>query len=158
MLRLAKLADYGLLIACHLANTQDELVKLEQVADATGLAIPTVRKVMKLLVDHQVVQSERGMKGGYRLSRPARQISIAEVINAVEGGLALTECCRDACGCDVVKACTVQNNWNVINQTVGLIFARVTLADMNRPLNRSDVLAFADDKVASERLGYLAVG
>ena len=158
MLRLAKLADYGLLIACHLASTSGELVKLEQVADATGLSIPTVRKVMKLLVDAEVVGSERGVKGGYLLSRPAPQISIAQVIAAVEGGLALTECCRDDCLCDVSKACTVQNNWNVINRTVGEIFAKVTLADMARPLTRADVLSYIDNRSDSNRLNYVAVG
>src|SRR5690606_39758197 len=85
MLRLAKLADYGLLIACHLANLPDELVKLEQVAEATQLPVPTVRKVMKLLVDQGIIRSERGMKGGYALSRPANRINIGEVIIAVEG-------------------------------------------------------------------------
>lgn len=157
MLRLAKLADYGLLIACHLANLPDELVKLEQVADATRLPIPTVRKVMKLLVDQGVVRSERGVKGGYLLSRPADRISIGEVITAVEGGLALTECCQDACLCDVSKACTVQNNWNVINRTVGEIFSRITLADMSRPLTRADVLAYVEARDPN-RLDFVAVG
>lgn len=157
MLRLAKLADYGLLIACHLANLSDELVKLEQVAEATRLPVPTVRKVMKLLVDQGVVRSERGMKGGYALSRPANRISIGEVIIAVEGGLALTECCLDACQCDMAQACTVQNNWNVINQTIGEMFSRITLADMNRPLSRSDVLKYVEER-SPNLLDYVAVG
>src|SRR5690554_2878986 len=157
MLRLAKLADYGLLIACHLANLSDELVKLEQVAEATQLPVPTVRKVMKLLVDQGVVRSERGMKGGYALSRPANRISIGEVIIAVEGGLALTECCLDACQCDMAQACTVQNNWNVINQTIGEVFSRITLADMNRPLSRSDVLKYVEER-SPNLLDYVAVG
>lgn len=157
MLRLAKLADYGLLIACHLANLSDELVKLEQVAEATQLSVPTVRKVMKLLVDQGVVRSERGMKGGYALSRPANRISIGEVIIAVEGGLALTECCLDACQCDMAQACTVQNNWNVINQTIGEMFSRITLADMNRPLSRSDVLKYVEER-SPNLLDYVAVG
>lgn len=157
MLRLAKLADYGLLIACHLANLPDELVKLEQVAEATQLPVPTVRKVMKLLVDQGVVRSERGVKGGYALSRPANRISIGEVIIAVEGGLALTECCLDACQCDMAQACTVQNNWNVINQTIGEMFSRITLADMNRPLSRSDVLKYVEER-SPNLLDYVAVG
>lgn len=157
MLRLAKLADYGLLIACHLANLPDELVKLEQVAEATQLPVPTVRKVMKLLVDQGVIRSERGMKGGYSLSRPANRTSIGEVILAVEGGLALTECCLDACQCDMYQACTVQNNWNVINQTIGEMFSRITLADMNRPLSRADVINYAAERDPN-LLDYVAVG
>lgn len=157
MLRLAKLADYALLIASHLATTEQSLVKLEQVAEATGLPVPTVRKVMKLLVDHDVVRSERGVKGGYLLARPANRISLAQILSAVEGGLALTECCRVEGLCGVSNACTVQNNWNVINGMVGELFAKITLADMTRPLSRADVLAFVDVRDPEKYLSYLAV-
>ncbi len=140
MIRLARLADYGLLIASSLATSGGELVKLEQVAEQTDLAIPTVRKVMKLLVDAGVVKSERGVKGGYALAQPAHHISIAAILRAVDGGVALTDCCAEERLCDVMHSCTVQANWAVINQTVNEIFERLTLNDMTRRLSKLDVI------------------
>ncbi|WP_020410057.1 SUF system Fe-S cluster assembly regulator [Hahella ganghwensis] len=140
MLRLARLADYGLLIASSLADPGGELVKLDQVAEQTNLAIPTVRKVMKQLVDGGVVRSERGVKGGYCLAFPAHHISLAKVIRSLEGGVALTDCCDEDRLCDVMQACTVHANWSVINQTVNEIFERLTLHDMKRRLSKLDVI------------------
>ena len=140
MIRLAKLADYGLLIACSLHEPGQQLLKLDQVADLTKLSIPTVRKVMKLLVDGEVVHSERGVKGGYSLAAPSHHISLAKVLRAIEGGVALTDCCADARFCDVKQSCTVQTNWLVINQTINEIFERLTLKDMTSKLSRNDVL------------------
>jgi FeS assembly SUF system regulator len=140
MIRLAKLADYGLLIASSLKEPTTHLLKLDQVADYTNLSIPTVRKVMKLLVDGGVVHSERGVKGGYCLAAPAHHISLAKVLRAVEGGVALTDCCAEERMCDVKQSCTVQMNWAVINQTVNDIFERLTLKDMSSKLAKADVI------------------
>ncbi len=145
MIRLARLADYGLLISAALAELGPELVKLEQVAERTALTVPTVRKVMKLLVDGGVVASERGARGGYRLSRPASDVTLADVIHAVEGGVALTDCCRTEVECEVAGNCTIQANWLVVNGAVNDIFERITLADMlARPMTRRDVLLKAE--------------
>jgi len=140
MIRLAKLADYGLLIASSLDEAEGHLLKLEQVSEATRLSVPTARKVMKLLVDGGVVHSERGVKGGYRLAAPAHHISLAKVIRAVEGGVALTDCCAEERLCEVMQSCTVQMNWAVINQAVNDIFERLTIKDMARKLTRADVI------------------
>lgn len=141
MLRLAKLADYGLVISAALADMGPERVKLEQVAERSGVPVPTVRKIMKLLVDAGLVKSERGIHGGYLLARPAGQISLAEVVQAVEGGMALTECCREDNLCDVASSCTVQSNWSVVNHTVQTLFNRITLMDMTRRLTPEDLIA-----------------
>ena len=140
MIRLAKLADYGLLIAASLDEPGRDLLKLDQVAEFTRLSVPTVRKVMKLLVDGGVVHSERGVKGGYSLAAPAHYISLAKVLRAVEGGVALTDCCAEQRLCDVEKTCTVQTNWSVINQAVNDIFERLTLKDMASRLTKTDVI------------------
>ncbi|MBU6953799.1 SUF system Fe-S cluster assembly regulator [Hahella sp. HN01] len=158
MLRLARLADYGLLIASALDEPGKDLVKLDQVADQTKLPIPTVRKIMKLLVDGGVVHSERGVKGGYCLSDAAYNISIARILRAVEGGVALTDCCAEERVCDVMHACTVHSNWSVINQTVNEIFERLTLRDMSRRLSKADIISKVrtDDDVDLVMLSELA--
>ena len=140
MIRLAKLADYGLLIASCLKEPGPDLLKLDQVVEHTGLTIPTVRKVMKLLVDGGVVHSERGVKGGYCLQAPAHHISLAKVLGAIEGGISLTDCCSEERACEVIKSCTVRTNWSVINQAVNDIFERLTLKDMSRKLSKTDVI------------------
>ncbi len=153
MLRLAKLADYGLVIASALVNLQESRVKLERVAETTGLPVPTVRKVMKLLVDGGVVKSERGVHGGYRLAAPPQQISVAQVVQAVEGGVALTDCCRTDAACDVSSTCLVQSNWSVINGTVQTLFQRVSLLDMTRRLTQDDLVG----KLSPSRLELVAI-
>jgi FeS assembly SUF system regulator len=153
MLRLAKLADYGLVIAASLVDIPEGKVKLDQVAGKTDLPVPTVRKIMKLLVDGGVVRSERGVHGGYALSRPPGQISVSQVVQAVEGGVALTDCCREDNVCDVQHACTVHSNWTVIDQTVNTLFSRITLLDMTRHLSQSDLIG----KIQGNRLDLVTI-
>lgn len=153
MLKLAKLADYGLVIAASLVDIAEPRLKLEQVSERTGLPVPTVRKIMKLLVDGGVVRSERGVNGGYLLAAPPQQISVAQVVRAVEGGVALTECCREDSLCEVMHACNVHTNWSVINQTVNTLFSRISLRDMTRPLSQQELV----NKVAGHRPELLAV-
>ena len=140
MLKLARLADYGLMIAAALVNLPEERLKLEQVAERTGLSVATVRKIMKLLVDGGVVSSERGIHGGYSLADAPENIPLARVVRAVEGGVSLTACCREDADCEVRSLCTVQNNWNVINQTVETLFHRISVLDMTRRLSHSDLI------------------
>ena len=158
-MRLAKLADYGLVIAATLSRAETAraaegasagdvpvdklpgLVKLEWVSDQTSLSIATTRKIMKLLVDGGIVVSERGMRGGYRLAAPPEEISLADVLSAVEGEVALTDCCSDSRQCDVISNCNVQRNWSVINGTVSSLFSAISLKDMSGQLTREDVVA-----------------
>ena len=91
MIRVGKMADYGLLVTNELAKINGELMKTEDIANRVQLPLTTVRKILQHLVDAQVVQSYRGINGGYRLAKPASDINIAEVIVAIEGPIAITE-------------------------------------------------------------------
>lgn len=135
MLRIGKLADYGLLIADCLASDPEQMTT-EAIIQHTGLPDATVRKLLRLLVDAGLVSSRRGLKGGYRLSREADRISVAELISAIEGPIGVTECSQPDDHCSLSADCGQRANWNVINDLINRQLATITLADMLGDLSR----------------------
>lgn len=135
MLRIGKLADYGLLIADCLARERAQLTT-DGIVRETGLPEPTARKLLKLLVDAGLVSSRRGLHGGYRLGRPADRITVAELIAAIEGPIGLTECAHDDSACALTASCGQRGNWHVINDLINQQLATITLADMTGDLRR----------------------
>lgn len=133
MLRISKLTDYATVILSYIARNSSEKHAAVEIAHATGIALPTVSKLLKLLAKTKILSSARGVKGGYFLSRDAKQISVAEVISAVEGPIALTECSLSLDQCRQSNSCQVRTNWGVINRAVKTALDSVTLADMIKP-------------------------
>jgi len=132
MLRLSKLTDYATVILSFMARDNTQVAAIE-IASVTGIALPTVSKILKLLVNAKVLVSTRGVKGGYALARTPEKITIAAVIGALEGPIALTECSISQQGCEQASGCEIRGNWNLINQTIHNALESVTLADMIRP-------------------------
>ena len=95
MLRVTKLTDYATVVLTVLAARPGEVLSATELAEFTGLEPPTVSKVLKPLAQAGLVEGLRGVRGGYRLTRPAIEISLFEVVEAMEGPLALTECSHD---------------------------------------------------------------
>lgn len=139
MLRLSKLTDYGIVVATCLGEAASELLSATEVAARTGVAPPTVSKLLKHLARAGLVQSERGAKGGYRLARPAAQISIAEVVDALEGPVALTECISSEGHCEQEDHCNVRANFQLINAAILDALERVSVAEMIKPPGRQYV-------------------
>lgn len=134
MLRLSKLTDYGTVILSFMAKDNTRVCAAMEIAAATGIALPTVSKILKLLVNAKVLTSTRGAKGGYALIDLPEKITIAAVISALEGPIALTECSISRQGCEQASGCGIHSNWNLINQTIHNALESVTLADMIRPV------------------------
>ena len=130
MLRMSKLTDYGTMVLAQLAANSRGLTTAGQVADATHLGQPTVSKLLKSLVRAGLVSSARGAQGGYALARPAESISAAEIIDALEGPVALTECSSAGGCCDLESFCLVGSAWQRINRSIRLALQNVTLADL----------------------------
>ncbi len=130
MLRIGKMTDYALVIMNRLAKQPAMLQRMEQLADSTRLSLPTVRKLMRHLVAAGLVRSARGAKGGYQLSRLPEMISIAQVVIAVEGPLAITECCDDDGGCELSGGCDVESHMPTLNALLTQILETISLADM----------------------------
>lgn len=105
-------------------------------AAATGVPEPTVRKVLKTLVRAGIVCSVRGTHGGYALARPAGEISVAEVVIAVEGPIAVTECASEATAgaCDLEGRCSVQGPWQRISAAIRDALVNLSLAEMATPV------------------------
>ncbi|MEJ2415692.1 MAG: SUF system Fe-S cluster assembly regulator [Exilibacterium sp.] len=129
MLKIGRLADYGLLIA-HYLEQRAEQVTTEEIARGTFIPVATARKLLKYLVDGGIVASRRGLRGGYQLARPGPEISIADVIQAVEGPIALTECNRGSGNCELEPTCALRDSWSFINDLVTDRLKTFTLADI----------------------------
>ena len=130
MLRIGKMSDYALLLTNHLVGTTDSLRTTEDIVNASRLPLATVRKLLKKLVDAEIVVSYRGVRGGYRLAREPLDITIAEVISAIEGPIALTECAQQQGDCNLAADCDLRQNWNYVNQMVATLFNNISLAQM----------------------------
>lgn len=129
MLRISRLTDYGTMILVQLAH-DGGVCAASDVAGATGIALPTVQKLLKLLTRAGIVSSLRGAGGGYRLTRPPESIDAAEIITALEGPLGITECSTDESSCELERQCAVSSAWQRIDRAIRAALADVTLADL----------------------------
>lgn len=134
MLRLSKLTDYGTVVMTALARTPRERRNAAELAADTHIAAPTVRKLLKRLAHEGLVESSRGVYGGYRLARTPEAISVADVIAALEGPLGLTECSLHDGRCGIESECSLRGNWRIINYAIREALAGVTLAEMATPI------------------------
>ena len=138
MIRVTKLADYGILLLTWLAQQEargaHERYTAPGLAKRTGLHPPTVSKLLGMLARSGILASHRGAQGGYALARPPREISVAEIIAAIEGPIALTECLSDESpSCGVQSFCPTRANWGRINTAIRTALEGITLDEMARP-------------------------
>jgi len=136
MLRVSKLTDYGSVILAYMACHPEETMSAASLAKHVLLPLATVRKLLKMLVKSGLLSSRLGKQGGYQLARPAETISLAEIINVLEGSIALTECCIDKGLCNVEDDCDIRQNWRGINRIIYQRLAQVSLQEMLPPGNR----------------------
>lgn len=134
MLQISKLTDYATVIMSYLALDSKKIVSATTVARDIHLAVPTVSKILKMLTAATLVQSFRGAGGGYQLARSTQKISVAEVVSAIEGQLAMTECCAAKHACAIHSLCAIKDNWKIINNIILNALASVTLHDMTHSL------------------------
>ena len=134
MLRLNRITDYAVVVLTQMVREPDKQVTAPQLSEESSVPAPTVAKVLKALAKEGVLASQRGVHGGYRLARPAGDISMLEVIRALEGPVSLTACVDGAEGdCDVELLCPVRGNWDRVNTAIRGALADVTLEDMAIP-------------------------
>ncbi len=132
MLRISRLTDYGTVVLAHLAGEPDAVCSAAGVSAATGIARPTVSKLLKSLARADLVCSTRGANGGYQLARDPRQISAADVIDALEGPVSITECSAADSHCDYEHICSVGGAWKRINVAIRHALDDVSLLDLLR--------------------------
>lgn len=134
MIRMTKQTDYGFILLSRLAEQPERVVAAPDLAAETRLPVPMVSKILKILARQGLLTSHRGIRGGYGLSRPPREIAAAEILQALEGPVALTVCVDGSPGeCDREAYCAVRGHWQRINRAVRQALSGVTLADLSAP-------------------------
>ncbi len=131
MIRMTKQADYGIVLLAHMAGDAERQYTSVALAEATQLPTPTVSKILKALTREGLLDSARGVKGGYSLARPAAAINVAEIITALEGPIAITECIDDTPGeCSQEPSCAIRGHWQRINDAIRGALEAITLDEM----------------------------
>ena len=138
MLKLSRMTDYATVVLSYMAKDPVTMHAAQEIAEETGIAQPTVSKILKLLIKAKVLTSIRGAKGGYLLARAPRKITVATIISALEGPIALTECSASHKNCGQATGCDIQGNWGLINQKIFNALESVTLADMILPVKQPE--------------------
>jgi len=134
MFRLSRITDYGIVLMAHIAEQEEgTLTSARDVADQTELPLPVVSKILKSLTREGLLRSHRGSKGGYSLQRAANQITVPELITALDGPIRLTECASHTGACAKEPSCHVREPWQRINAAVEDALTRITLADLILP-------------------------
>lgn len=136
MFRLNKLTDYGImLMTCVGSSPETARHTAQGLAAGTQLPSATVGKILRELLHHQLLVSHRGVKGGYALARPAKDISVADIIAALEGPIGFTECSTEPGCCELEPSCTVRNNSRIISRALYRALDRIRLSDLTHPLH-----------------------
>lgn len=131
MIRLTNLADYGVVLMCRMAKAPDRIHSAFQLGQDTGIPAPTVSKILGALSKAGLLTSQRGLKGGFMISRPAADISIADVIEAIDGPIALTNCIEHGPGeCTFEVGCSMRPHWQAINGAVKGALDGITLHEV----------------------------
>lgn len=149
MLRISKLADYGTVVMVYLAKHSQQLCNARDIALHTHIAMPTVSKLLKRLTGAGLLSSVRGVAGGYRLQLPAAQISITDIIYALEDSRGLTECSLQPNECSLQGVCHIQGNWRLISQAIESALNSVSLEVLAMPTLQP---------IALDRIKQLATG
>ncbi|MBN9229345.1 MAG: SUF system Fe-S cluster assembly regulator [Legionella sp. 40-6] len=133
MLRISKLADYGTVVMVCLARHAQDLCNARDIAQQTHLSVPTVSKLLKRLTSAGLLTSVRGVAGGYRLRRPASEISVSQIVFALEEHRGFTECSLQPNDCSLQGVCTIQGNWRLISQAIETALDSVSLETLAKP-------------------------
>jgi len=133
MLRISRLTDYGTLLLVHLAAHDDRLCTAGELSSATHVALPTAQKLLKILAKGGLIDSVRGTDGGYVLARPAKDISATQILDVLEGPLAITECSTADSQCELEAMCQVGSAWQKINHAIRSTLSDISLVELGHP-------------------------
>lgn len=137
MLKLSKMADYGTVVMTAMIREPERSRSAAEIAAAIHVPLPTVSKILKMLARGGLVVSSRGAKGGYLLAHPANRISLADIIDAMDGPIGMTECSVTPGLCSQESGCAVRANWQRVNRAVLGVLREITLDQMIAPTSRT---------------------
>ena len=131
------MADYGTIVLTTMAKEPERTQSVAEIVSLTGLPVPSVSKLLKRFIRGGLVSSLRGATGGYRLARPPAEISTAQILQAIDGPLGVTECCAHPGVCHHEALCQVRPHWQSVNRAMRQAFEQITLKQMMAPLVES---------------------
>ena len=135
MLKLTRFADYGVVLMTHIAGSREPVRSAQSLAEATGIPLPTVSKLLSTFARGGLLQAVRGAHGGFRLARDAQEISVADIIGVVDGPIALTQCLEAGTSvCELELLCPSRYAWGTINRAVRNTLENLSVADLLFPL------------------------
>lgn len=130
MVRITKLTDYGMIIMAFLAGDPVRVFQAREIAEKTTIAQPTVSKLLKLLTKNKLLTSHRGSNGGYYLTCLPEDITVADLVAALEGPIAITECSLGHDACPTESLCNIRAPWLKINQVITDALHSIKLSDL----------------------------
>ena len=135
MLKVSRMADYAILLVCKMSNDENKVYSSQELSIITSLKITTISKILTKLTKANVTDSIRGVSGGYKLTMQAEDISVGNIIDIIDGKVALTVCVEEGenHNCNLVSLCPSQSNWQIINNTVREALNSVSIAEMANP-------------------------
>jgi len=153
MLRITRETDYGIVLMTALALTEPfgESLSATALAKQCQLPLPMVSKILKALTQASLLVSQRGAHGGYSLARPAANVSVVDIIEALEGPIAITECSSDDPQlCAYHQQCSVSSHWNRINEAIRAALQNISLQEMSqlKPARQQAVSSIATISIA----------
>jgi FeS assembly SUF system regulator len=141
MIRLSRMTDYAVTLLTQMVSegktttVAGKVWSASDLAERTGLPAPTVSKILKKLAKSEIITAQRGAAGGYSLALGACSISIASIIEAMDGPIAITDCSESGDhSCKVERTCPMSGNWNKVNQAIRATLQGLSLRDMTPPL------------------------
>ena len=131
MLKLSKLTDYAVIVLCCLGEQRGRPVSASFIAEKTKLPEPTVQKVLKLMSSKKIITAVRGVSGGYIVPLSLACISVADIVEAIEGPLQLAPCDNDAeQDCVLAKLYAPKNRWNKVNMAIKETLDKIRVSDL----------------------------
>ena len=133
MLRITKMTDYAVLILANLALHDNKLLTAKEIASETHISLPTTQKILKKLNLKNLVISKQGASGGYSLDPETKKLSVATILEKLDGDLSITQCSSNDDQCEVEDFCNIGNAWQMINQRGQWALNDITLGDLIHP-------------------------
>lgn len=130
MFRISKLTDYALILLTYISKNPKELYQASKLSTQTSIGKATVSKLLKRLTKHKLLHSIRGVKGGYTLIKSPQQITLLDIIQIIDGPIALTECSLNEKSCDISQNCNLKKPWLKINTIISKTFQNYKLCDL----------------------------
>jgi FeS assembly SUF system regulator len=141
-MKFSKLTDYAVVILTALAKSKEGSYSASQIAKLSNVPEPTVSKVLKMLSRKGLVQAQRGAYGGYSLASEVEDISVLDVLTAIEGPLTMTECASNGeeISCSMEAICALSGRWGIVNKAIEETLQGISLAKIISPKDRIELL------------------